>query len=125
MSIGTVTKLTSAASLEGLDPKLALMARAALGAGYAVENRCLRFQDMLFVDNKHFHPLTNWQQCVRMIVDTGSEFTICEGAVSIYSPGEDLDGPPVDESRTPVTDAEYREQMCEAVVTNIAKACPF
>lgn len=123
MSIGTVTKLTSAASLEGLDPKLALMARAALGAGYAVENRCLRFQDMLFVNNVHFHPLTNWQQCVRLLVDTKGRFMIgCSGSLSVstgeYGSGEG-------EERSPVTDAEYREQMCEAVVTNIAKACPF
>jgi len=124
MSIGTVTKLTSAASLEGLDPKLALMARAALGAGYKVENRCLRFQDMLFVDDKHFHPLTNWQQCVRLIVDTSSSFHIYpRGDVHVEDNLEN--GGYIDERRRPVTDTEYRNQMCEAVVVNIAKACPF
>lgn len=122
MSIGTVTKLTSAASLEELDPKLALMARAALGAGYAVENRCLRFQDMLFVDNKHFHPLTNWQQCVRLLVDTGSAFEIHPNGLIRVCGARAGGGAEV---RTPTSDAEYREQMCEAVVTNIAKACPF
>lgn len=120
MSIGTVTKLTSAAHLEELEPKLALMARAALGAGYKVENRCLRFQSMLFVNDKHFHPLTNWQQCVRLIVDTGAYFELSAGEVFVTAQCALWS-----EKRTPTTDDEYRNQMCEAVVTNIAKACPF
>lgn len=123
MSICTVKKLTCAADLEGLEERLVLMARAAIGAGYEVELHTLRFQPMLFVGDKHFYPLTDWAQCVRLIVDTGSFFTIYGTTGSIRVENENA-GYCV-ESRTPTTDKEYREQMCEAVVTNIAKACPF
>jgi hypothetical protein len=123
MSVGEIIRINSAADLEGLDDKLKLMARAALAAGYKVENRILRFQAILFVNDKHFHPLTNWSQCVRLLVDTKSDFAIIDGAVSVHSNFNDHCG--TNEHRTPTTDFEYMNQMCEAVVTNVAKGSPF
>lgn len=127
MSIGTIAPIKTLADVEALPkPELKLVARAALAAGYTVDVRHIRYEHMIFANGKHFHPLTNWMQCVRLVVDTGSEFTIGEGYVSIYSPGSGgPDGPPVDELRTPSTDQEYYVQMCEAVVTNVAKGCAF
>lgn len=121
MSIGTITPVVSAADIEALpDAKLKLQARAALAAGYTVDVRHIRYEFMIFANGKHFYPLSNWGQCVRLIHDTDSSFVINEGFVSMYTARTDSR-----EVRTPTTDPEYHQQMCDAVVTNVAKGCAF
>jgi len=126
MSIGTIKPIVTAEDLAAL-PKdeLRLQARAALAAGYTVDVRHIRYEFMIFANGKHFHPLTNWGQCVRLAIDTKAHFELdSEGAFYVFSPGPDgMDGPPVEEARTPTSDLEYHQQMCEAVVTNTAKGC--
>lgn len=123
MSIGTITPILSAADIEALpNDKLKLQARAALAAGYTVDVRHIRYEYMIFANGVHFHPLTNWGQCVRLIVDTGAFFTIY-GSGGIRVEGESAQGGYAQEYRTPTTDAEYRNQMCDAVVCNVAKGC--
>lgn len=101
-----------------------LTARAALAAGYKLELRTVRYERMLYADGKHFHPFTCWEQCVRLIVDTKSCFTIyASGALRIENEIPENVGY-VQEYRQPTTDAEYRNQMCDAVVRNVAKGFP-
>lgn len=124
MSIGTIAPIKTLADVEALPkPELKLVARAALAAGYTVDVRHIRYEHMIFANGKHFHPLTNWMQCVRLVVDTDSSFHIypsgkvhVEGSTNRHYQ---------DEERTPTTDQEYYVQMCEAVVTNVAKGCAF
>ena len=127
MSVGTIKPVVTAEDVAAL-PKadLQLQARAALAAGYTVDVRHIRYEFMVFANGKHFYPLTNWGQCVRLIVDTLSHFEIdSDGGVAIFSAGPDaMDGPPVEECRTPTTDVEYHLQACNAVVTNVAKGFP-
>lgn len=119
MSIGTITPITTVEGLESLpNDELRLTARAALAAGYATEVRHIRYEFMIFANGKHFYPLSNWGQCVRLVVDTHTDFAIVEGSVMVSNVKSH-------EYRTPTTDAEYYTQMCEAVVTNTAKGCPF
>jgi hypothetical protein len=100
-----------------------LAARAALAAGYKVDLRNIRYEWMIYANGKHFHPFTNWEQCVRLIVDTSSSFSI-NNIGQVYTEYPDATTPEDWECRTPTTDAEYRIQMCNAVVTNVAKGFP-
>lgn len=108
------------ASLKG--EFMQLTVRAGLAAGYVMDVRNIRYENLVYANGKHFHPFSNWEQCVRLIVDTGSKFEICgvEGSVEISSQW----GPFPGEVRRPVSDAEYRLQMCDAVVRNVAKGFP-
>jgi hypothetical protein len=125
MSVGTIKPVVSAADIEALpDAKLQLQARAALAAGYTVDVRHIRYEFMIFANGKHFYPLSNWGQCVRLIVDTQSKFKVlADGAIytSSYVAGLGVNS----ERREPTTDPEYHQQMCDAVVTNVAKGCAF
>lgn len=123
MSMATIKPITTAEDLAAL-PKdeLRLQARAALAAGYKVDVRHIRYEYMVFANGKHFHPLTNWQQCVRLVVDTGQALRLMHGVVSVCS---SVDSGLETETRKPTTDQEYYNQMCEAVVTNVAKGCEF
>lgn len=120
MSVGTITPVVSAADIEALPcPKLQLQARAALAAGYTVDVRHIRYEFMIFANGKHFYPLSNWGQCVRLLVDTKQRFEIdIDGYISVVSRGNKWA-----ENRAATTDPEYHQQMCEAVVTNTAKGC--
>ena len=120
MSVGTIKPVVTAEDVAAL-PKadLQLQARAALAAGYTVDVRHIRYEFMVFANGKHFYPLANWGQCVRLIVDTESEFTINCGVVRVLG-----QNPYEGETRTPTTDVEYHLQACNAVVTNVAKGFP-
>jgi hypothetical protein len=119
MSIGTIKPLVTADDVQALpNAELQLVARAALAAGYTVDVRHIRYEYMVFANGKHFHPLTNWMQCVRLVVDTDQTFSI-DGRISLKV-GDSQEH----EVRKPTTDAEYYSQMCEAVVTNTAKGFP-
>ena len=124
MSVGTIKPVVTAEDVAAL-PKadLQLQARAALAAGYTVDVRHIRYEFMVFANGKHFYPLTNWGQCVRLIVDTQSKFKILsDGNVytSWYVSGFGINS----EHREPKTDVEYHLQACNAVVTNVAKGFP-
>ena len=120
MSVGTIKPVVTAEDVAAL-PKadLQLQARAALAAGYTVDVRHIRYEFMIFANGKHFYPLTNWGQCVRLIVDTGSNFEI-DGTGGVLVCNHAI----VSEHRTPSTDVEYHLQACNAVVTNVAKGFP-
>lgn len=127
MSVGTIKPVVTAEDVAAL-PKadLQLQARAALAAGYTVDVRHIRYEFMIFANGKHFYPLTNWGQCVRLIVDTESTSTIGAGWFSVFTPYKNdgiVEGE-VYEQRTPTTDVEYHLQACNAVVTNVAKGFP-
>lgn len=94
-----------------------LTARAALAAGYTLELRTIRYERMLYANGKHFHPFSCWEHCVRLIVDTDTDFGIVGGKVMVSNVK-------THEYRTPTTDDEYRRQMCDAVVRNVAKGFP-
>jgi hypothetical protein len=119
MSMGSIKPVVTAEDVLAL-PKaeLQLQARAALAAGYTVDVRHIRYEHMVFANGKHFHPLTNWMQCVRLVVDTETDFAICGGRVMVSNVKRH-------ERREPTTDQEYYVQMCDAVVTNVAKGCQF
>lgn len=119
MSIATIKPVVTAEDVQALpNAALQLQARAALAAGYTVDVRHIRYEHIVFANGKHFHPLTNWMQCVRLVVDTGSRFKMnTNGCVRVESFGE----PRNVETREPTTDHEYYQQMCDAVVTNVAK----
>lgn len=120
MSVATIKPIVSAEDVAALPgEQLKLVARAALAAGYVVDLRNIRYENMIFANGKHFHPLTNWEQCVRLIVTTESSFVVNAGMISMYTASTDSR-----EVREPSTDAEYRIQMCDAVVTNVAKGFP-
>jgi hypothetical protein len=120
MSIGTIKPLVTAEDVQGLpNAELQLVARAALAAGYTVDVRHIRYEYMVFANGKHFHPLTNWMQCVRLVVDTKQQFEISGGGGSVL-----IQDTKDYELRKPTTDQEYYQQMCEAVVTNTAKGFP-
>lgn len=122
MSVGTIKPVVSAADVQELpNPKLQLQARAALAAGYTVDVRHIRYEFMIFANGKHFHPLTNWMQCVRLVVDTKSRLTIYDSGALIVERGIPEAEVFTQEYREPTTDQEYYTQMCAAVVTNVAK----
>lgn len=124
MSVGTITPVVSAADIEALpDAKLKLQARAALAAGYTVDVHHIRYEFMIFANGKHFYPLSNWGQCVRLIVDTNQQFVLTSTELQVFTLAPDVDER--FEVRTPTTDPEYHQQMCDAVVTNVAKGCAF
>lgn len=121
MSVGTIKPVVSAADIEALpDTKLKLQARAALAAGYTVDVRHIRYEFMIFANGKHFYPLSNWGQCVRLIVDTQGYVEISSGYVFVTQKNG-IES----EKREPTSDPEYHQQMCDAVVTNVAKGCAF
>jgi hypothetical protein len=122
MSGGACKPIETAADVAALTGEFTqLTARAALAAGYKVDLRNVRYEWMIYANGKHFHPFTNWEQCVRLIADTMSELRLLRGVVSVRSR---LNGVTWVEDRQPSTDAEYRNQMCNAVVTNVAKGFP-
>jgi hypothetical protein len=119
MSVGTIKPVVTAEDVAAL-PKadLQLQARAALAAGYTVDVRHIRYEFMVFANGKHFYPLTNWGQCVRLIVDMDQTFII-DGKINLK-----VGNSQEHEVRTPNTDVEYHLQACNAVVTNVAKGFP-
>jgi len=124
MSVGTIKPVVTAEDVAAL-PKadLQLQARAALAAGYTVDVRHIRYEFMIFANGKHFYPLTNWGQCVRLAVDTQNRIEIDETGrfkTSWHVPGFGYH----EEVRQPTTDPEYHLQACNAVVTNVAKGFP-
>ena len=123
MSVGTIKPVVTAEDVAAL-PKadLQLQARAALAAGYTVDVRHIRYEFMVFANGKHFYPLTNWGQCVRLIVDSDSRFALDPAGLTVHTPDK-VDGLH-NEWRYPKTDVEYHLQMCNAVVTNVAKGFP-
>ena len=124
MSVGTIKPVVTAEDVAAL-PKadLQLQARAALAAGYTVDVRHIRYEFMIFANGKHFYPLANWGQCVRLIVDTRSSFSI-NSIGQVYTEFPDAPGGEDWEARRPSTDVEYHLQACNAVVTNVAKGFP-
>lgn len=117
MNGGACKPIESAADVAALPGEfMQLTARAALAAGYKVDLRNIRYEWMIYANGKHFHPFTNWEQCVRLIVDTNSYFEMSVGLVVTGDYGSEV--------RQPTTDTEYRIQMCNAVVTNVAKGFP-
>lgn len=124
MSGGSCTQIATVADVAMLKGEfMQLTARAALAAGYTVDVRNIRYENMIYANGKHFHPFTNWEQCVRLLVATESSFDIDEtGRVrtSWHVSGLGYH----EEVRTPTTDVEYRLQMCDAVVRNVAKGFP-
>lgn len=71
-------QIKSMADIGVLPTAMKLPAMAALEAGVPVEIRTVRHQSMLFATLaegvQHFHPLTNWSQCLELLTHSGARY---------------------------------------------------
>lgn len=92
-----------------------LTLRAAKAADYEAYIAKLDWRDMVFIKGMLFSPLTNLNHAMRLLNDAGHTLEVGAGVVAVYKFGVGV------ETRVPVGEGDYWVQMCNAIVTNVAK----